>query len=46
MAYEWMSVWQKVKLQDKLFNKDDKYAWKGYNFDVPDKLNKKDRIRQ
>ena len=32
--------------QDRFANKDDKYAWKGYNFDVLNKLDEKDYIRQ
>ncbi len=28
------------------FNKDDKYAWKGYDFNVLDELDGKDYIRQ
>ena len=32
--------------QDRFVNKDDKYAWKGYDFDVLDKLDEKDYIRQ
>lgn len=28
--------------QDRFANKDDKYAWKGYNFDVLNKLDEKD----
>lgn len=32
--------------QDRFANKDDKYAWKGYNFDVLDILDGKDYIRQ
>lgn len=32
--------------QDRFANKDDKYAWKGYDFDVLDILDGKDYIRQ
>lgn len=32
--------------QDRFANKDDKYAWKGYDFDVLDMLDGKDYIRQ
>ena len=32
--------------QDRFANKDDKYAWKGYNFDMLNKLDEQDYIRQ
>lgn len=32
--------------QDRFANKDDKYAWKGYDFNVLDELDGKDYIRQ
>jgi len=32
--------------QDRFANKDDKYAWKGYDFNVLDRLEEKDYIRQ
>lgn len=34
------------KERDKFFNEDDKYAWKGYSFDVLDKFDEEDYIRQ
>lgn len=32
--------------QDRFANKDDKYTWKGYDFNVLDELDGKDYIRQ
>lgn len=32
--------------QDRFANKDDKYAWKGYDFNVLNELDGKDYIRQ
>ncbi len=32
--------------RDRFANQDDKYAWKGYDFDVLNKLDEKDYIRQ
>lgn len=34
------------KERDRFLNEDDKYAWKGYNFDVLNKLDEEDYIRQ
>lgn len=33
-------------LQNRFANKDDKYAWKGYDFNVLNELDGKDYIRQ
>jgi len=32
--------------QDRFANKDDKYVWKGYDFDMLNKLDEQDYIRQ
>ena len=32
--------------RDRFANPDDKYAWKGYDFDILNKLDEKDYIRQ
>ncbi len=32
--------------RDRFANQDDKYAWKGYDFDILNKLDEKDYIRQ
>ncbi|MCM1056613.1 MAG: DUF6429 family protein [Firmicutes bacterium] len=32
--------------RDRFANKDDKYAWKGYDFDMLNKLDEQDYIRQ
>ncbi len=32
--------------RDRLANSDDKYAWKGYDFNILNKLDEKDYIRQ
>ena len=41
-----VDFYKNVSEKDRFANSDDKYAWKGYDFDVLNQLDEKDYIRQ